>query len=286
MKNYTYLAVFFAFMAISCLEATKNPSNRAGSGDSTQPATPDTNDRRALNELRTSVLTEDLMSHVHRTVGAEQYSYSKLNEKIRDNQKPVDIHTIPKPDVDTDDTVIKYTNTPENCGYGDEIDTISKRLNDCKAKNGDKYQWKGDVSGNSGEGTWTLLQVNGAARFWIDANTGLIWSSIISATTWNNASGSGVTDAEKRCSESSFSIFKFTEGEISWRLPNRNEFLQAHLNGSRHVISHSDKKYWTATATKETEKAWAIDFSTSVLEKADRSINDVYSVICIGEVLK
>lgn len=280
MRNNIYLGLVSLLLMTSCFTATKNDSANPNA-----PTVPRVNPGEAGDDdLLSSKAREVLFSQAYREVGSQQYTLNKLNELLAKNEKPAKIHFIPDPSTDIYDSVTSYNKAPINCGYGDDIESINERINDCKAKNGENYQWLGSVNGNSGEGTWTLVYVSGVTRVWLDENTGLVWSPPISETNWNNASGSSVADTDYRCSTTKLPMF--TSQEITWRLPTRNELLQADLNGSRSVISHLNAKYWSASASVQTDKAWAIEFNTGSLELADKSDNTNYKTICIGEVLK
>lgn len=83
------------------------------------------------------------------------------------------------------------------CGVDASLDTLDKKISDCGAKFGSLSSWDGVVSGNAGQGRWTLVtrklnaSTNTMVEVWRDERTMMLWSSLISeGTNWCKASGS------------------------------------------------------------------------------------------------
>jgi hypothetical protein len=74
---------------------------------------------------------------------------------------------------------------------------------------------------------------------------------------------------------------------VIWRLPNKQEVLQAYLNGSSGVLSLPDSAdsqlFWTVSYAED-DKAWAIDEATGALSKVATSVQ--LNIRCIGVVIE
>jgi len=89
--------------------------------------------------------------------------------------------------------------TWSNTTCGTSQPTIEDRILDCYNVLGAETIWRGDLKGNSGQGTWKLVSRTGATTFapikgrevWRDERTGLLWSSkVATSLNWCKASGS------------------------------------------------------------------------------------------------
>jgi hypothetical protein len=70
---------------------------------------------------------------------------------------------------------------------------------------------------------------------------------------------------------------------IKWRLPTRNDYLQADLNGIRFVLKTANSPFWTATmnsASTNRSEAWTYNQSQRTIEKV--AMTDLRQVRCIG----
>ena len=78
---------------------------------------------------------------------------------------------------------------------------------------------------------------------------------------------------------------KLPLSRVKWRLPNREEFLQADINGARSVLVDSGSNLWTASFDKQfggEYKAWAINHKDGIL--ASTLIDEELDVRCVGVV--
>ena len=288
MGSSKTISIFLLLTLSSCF----NAANNSNSGSMTK--NPDPNDEsrggnNANNNLEVSYLSTDhltnLNSLVYKKPEGTSQTYKSLNESLKEGTINPNILLIPDPEYANDNSITKPQNITQNCGYSspEDFNSIQERIEDCKSKNPSTFQWNGELKGNSGESKWSLVYKAGSSKFWIDSNTGLIWSNPSSKTDWNKASGFSVTDEEYICSSFKFDVFGGSE--VQWRLPNRNEFLQADINGYRHVIDHDEKYFWTATTSNDfsNSEAWEIQISTGILKLSD--MTNLSNVICIGEVL-
>lgn len=190
-----------------------------------------------------------------------------------------------------------------NCGTG-TFAGIKARIADCVAKNTEKASWEGSLYGASGEGNWKLVsRSDDNKEIWIDETTGLLWSYLLSKededtkTTFNwckaSGNGQGNTSSEQvdclttGAGESLCDRQTLDEvgTQAKWRLPTRNDYLQADLNGLRFVLARepSELGLWTATmrstATGRTE-AWVYSSKEGTLS-AGNLTSERY-VRCIG----
>lgn len=289
----TILNIVILGTLVSC-GAAKNPKSRNGNGDpNLKPKTPN-----VTGEL----LQATMRSHIFRNRESEQYTYSSLAKKIETNELPKTHRLIPDMDQDIEANIIKPTKllSPEkSCGNENDAKiNIATRHNNCKEVQVDlnTVTWAGRKNGISGEGDWRLIS-NSAyiedtkqynKQVWQDMTTGLLWSEVIYKISWSEASGIDSFADTRPCLAKSDSpkheLGRIHPSIVSWRLPNRNEFLQADLDGSRFVLPNTlpdseDNLVWTASYAED-NMAWAINVSTGQLVK--KSIDDELAVRCIG----
>ncbi len=248
-----------------------------------------------------------IRSHMHRKNGSPVIPYAEEIVKTLSNELPENLYrNIPL--MDTDDegssknviTRDELGRATEECGTGTEFAGIDARITHCSQKNGDKAIWNGTNLGASGEGIWKLVSRSAAGNeIWFDGRTGMVWSDMIKKDTlvsfnWCKASGNDEDDtpnevincrtlgeAVSLCANNSIAGL---ETQVKWRLPTRNDFLQADLNGSRFVMKkENDSGLWTATiraASSGRNEAWVYDSTEGTL--AGGKMTDLRQVRCIG----
>ena len=263
-----------AFDATSNDDREDNGPQRDG-GPNTPPSTAD----EPANVIK---------SQIFRDKGTQVYTYNEVANSIAGGQAIKTVHPVPRKTVDLEEAVTRAS-TPSECGSGN---TISERITDCRNKNqADAYIWFGRQNGIAGEGDWVLVSHKSNKSVWMDLTTNLLWSPPISETNWDAASGN-TTATEQVCNASVVGpednrFLGIGAGEVSWRLPTRNDFLQADINGARFVLSTDplgdSSIYWTANYIAQTSQAWAIRLSTGELLK--RSATDNLPVRCVGVAL-
>lgn len=268
-----FLSLVTLLFCLSCMEAADNPTPkskaenpRGEEGNSTQPL--------EAGQMR---------AHAFRIKGETQLTYKKMQDNMQLGKED-SYRIVPNPDKDHDKNVTVAKDIgKEKCGIGSELNTIAKRIADCKAKLGvEKTFWEGKVNGISGEGNFTLV-VNNEHEIWYDDSTGMVWSDEIEQDDWTNASGEGMPDLSNEkfvCNQ----IDDITKEEVRWRLPTRADFLQADLNGARYVLPRLGVTYWTATSVDGGNKAWAILQKTGILSESFMS--EKHSIRCVGHILK
>ncbi len=184
------------------------------------------------------------------------------------------------------------------CGTGVDLLTLAQRLRDCANKNAAQAEWKGVINGTSGEGTWKLVaRAASEQEIWLDETTGFMWSHVVSSSSnWCKAASnnegpvseggincSEIQDSEPKCDGKSF--LGIPASQIAWRLPTRNDFLQADLNGARFVLPKVKTQVWTATVSSTNrDNAWSIVPETGLLLAQPRSAT--LGVRCLGRRLK
>ncbi|MBC74745.1 MAG: hypothetical protein CME64_01900 [Halobacteriovoraceae bacterium] len=221
-----------------------------------------------------------IRSQIFRDKGTQVYTYSQVA-----NQAINTVHPIPRKTVDVEESINRPSN-PVECGIGS---TIGQRITDCRNKNNaSAYTWVGRENANAGEGDWVLVAHKDNKSIWMDMTTNLLWSSPIGTATWDEASGN-VAPAQQVCNAQDLApedqrFLGIAASEVSWRLPTRNDYLQADINGARYVLSTAplgdSSIYWTANYIPQTSEAWAIRHSTGELFK--RSETSTLPVRCVG----
>lgn len=248
-----------------------------------------------------------IKSHMHRKNGAPVITYAEEIVKTLGSQLPENLYrTIPL--MDTDDEGSKNNvitrsvlgRPTEACGNGTTLTGIDSRITDCSQKNGDKAIWDGTNFGASGEGIWKLVSRSTSGdEIWFDGRTGMVWSDLLEKDTaksfnWCAASGNDeddtpnettncrtLGDAVSLCAGNAIAGLA---NQVQWRLPTRNDFLQADLNGSRFVLKkENDQGLWSATiraASSGRSEAWVYDSTEGTL--AGGKMTDLRQVRCIG----
>jgi hypothetical protein len=229
---------------------------------------------------------EIIKSQSYRTKGSAQLSYDKQNQNIIDDKED-NYRAVPNPNNDFDSRVnyvggSEFGEITNNCGTEAGFTKLSDRITDCKNKNTGKNAWSGTDNGISGEGNWHLVVKDNGHSVWQDETTGLLWSSQIEKTNWNSASGvnTDTSTDDYSCNQTKY----FSAEEVSWRLPTRNEFLLADINGARFVLPYTEYIYWTASKVGNNAKAWTIYQANGTLLEADT--DEAHYSRCIGFVKK
>lgn len=243
-------------------------------------------------------------SQIHREKGAPVLSYAEEIAKTLNNSLSDVLYRI-RPLMETDDESSAFTvqilGRPKTvCGIAGTLQGVDSRITDCFQKNGSSSLWEGSRYGTSGEGIWKLVSRNADGReIWFDTRTGMLWSDLItveavSSFNWCQAAGNTESDTPTTsvdCNELAEGVSLCAGAvdadittNVKWRLPTRNDFLQADINGARAVLKkESSLGLWTATMRSGVagrNEAW-------IYKTADGTLtNDVLSskhhVRCIG----
>lgn len=287
--NSTMLNIILLGTLVSC-GAAKNSKSREGDNATPPPA----NSQQAASSIE---LQGKLRSQMYRYKGSEQFTYTGEIKNIQKNDLPLSHRTIPNIEYDIDakvEHVKPFENPAVICGNSND-QSIKGRHADCFAKHPlkDFVEWSGKNQGISGEGDWQLISNSKGTEdsnkiVWQDFSTSYLWSDVMDGYSWEEAAGIGATNLENRPCQAKLDSPKHELGRInpdivSWRLPNRNEFLQADLNGSRFVLPNTKGLVWTASYAGD-NKAWAINVATG--ELIQQAISTTLAVRCIGVVLK
>lgn len=172
------------------------------------------------------------------------------------------------------------------CGIKPEL-TLQGKISDCAEKNKERAIWESTRFGAAGEADWKLVARNKfGLEIWIDMRTNMLWADASSGANWCEASG----NMEKDCKDLLVSFDKRicqNIGELSninWRLPTRNDFLQADLDGIRFVLpTNIEAGFWTATmdsASVLRDRAWVYESQQGTLKSV--AIKSQKPVRCIG----
>lgn len=182
------------------------------------------------------------------------------------------------------------------CGNGRSFTGIEGRIADCATKNGEKATWVGSNEASQGEGTWNLVSRDAANNeIWLDKKTGMVWSDVLKTdVNWCKAAGNteapttpATTDCNALSEEESLCYNNDSMdgigNNIAWRLPTRNDYLQADLDGIRFVVKKSAIALWTATINSLSttrSQAWTYTMTQGTLEVAN--LDAAKAVRCIG----
>lgn len=251
--------------------------------------------------------SENVRSHVHREKGSAILSYAEEIRKTLANDIPPKLYRfIPLMEKDDEGssknvTTIDDVGRPSTtCGSGAEFAGIDARITDCFQKNAERALWDGLRYGASGEGVWKLVLKNGPKELWLDGRTGMVWTHLMKSSTgvdnfnWCKASGNTENDTNEiktDCNEigegesvCSGITMEEVKDQIKWRLPTRNDYLQADLNGLRFVLrKESERGLWTATiraASEGRSEAWVYNSKEGTLTSG--TLSTERQVRCIG----
>lgn len=294
--SFIWMPVLFT-MIVGCGEDVSSNRRRGTPGQ-----------ERNTSEVNGNGGLDGTRSQVHRRTAAPVLSYSEEIAQTLNNSLSDVLYRI-VPLMETDDessalTIQELGRPKKVCGIADTLQGVDSRITDCFQKNGNLSLWEGSRYGTSGEGIWKLVSRNADGReIWFDTRTGMAWSDIITidgaaSFNWCQASGniendtpSTTTDCNDIAAGISTCVGK-TDGDIGvnvkWRLPTRNDLLQADLNGARAVLKkESSLGLWTATlksGVSGRNEAW-------IYKSADGTLtNDVlsskYHVRCIGAPIR
>lgn len=241
-------------------------------------------------------------SQIHRERGAPILSITQEIAKTLGNDLSDGLYrTIPlieKDDEGSNNSVTTRTamgRPTVPCGTDTTLSGIDSRITDCFQKNSDKSLWEGFRFGTSGEGTWKLVSLVNNQEVWLDNTTGLVWSDVITTTNWCQAAGndelpqgnttincSELMEQKRICQDLNI---EGLNGRIIWRLPTRNDFLLADLNGARFVLKPetASSGLWTATlkaASVDRSEAWIYNSQDGTLSFGN--LSTTHQVRCVG----
>jgi hypothetical protein len=284
------LALFALVMTlVSCGEDVG--SNRAGR--SPAPGTPTQTTAGATAES----LGSKPMSGMFRTRATIQLTTAEEISRISTSGLPSSYRAIPNmitDDEGSDKNSVTRTSMGRptvECGTSTSLSGINARMADCLLKNPEKSSWIGLNNGSSSEGDWRLvsLAANGKET-WLDERTGLVWSDMIASANWCKASGNNdqmTVDCAVVGENLNFCEAQTTEMNLNirWRLPTRNDFLQADLDGARLVLKPGS--FWTATLDSKSTtraKAWIYTQDQGIL--SSDSLTTLHEVRCVGAPIR
>ena len=135
-------------------------------------------------------------SNASRTLGTTQITQQIEAINYGSTLLPAGYRDVPDITLDDDGfeggSVTYATRPTVTCGSTQT--TISARIAACATANGVNATWSGSVNGNAGQGTWNLVTYAGMnsqypgvnAEVWQDAQTGLLWSSLVAESSFDN----------------------------------------------------------------------------------------------------
>jgi hypothetical protein len=275
-------------LLVSC-GAAENSRDNGNRGNTTRD-TPNAGTEQEFKQLERSM--------IRRAKGVNRLLYSEVKASLKLNNLPVTYQAIPTPEEVSATAVesIPLERRKTDCGVSkDDKLTIDARIKDCRTKivQSSSTTWSAFVNGISGEGNWFLVTYIDTKKVWQDSSTGLLWSDVVGTDTFAQALGRDPKDLEKEivslCSSLDDnrkpSLGNLPTAQVKWRLPNREEFLQADINGARNVLTDSGNNLWTASFDKQfggEYKAWAINHKDGILTST--LISEPLDIRCVGVV--
>ena len=251
----------------------------------------DTGTRRGSPDVIFTGINQDefvTASHLHRTRESLVLTSRDERDSIVAGILPTDYRIIPLISLDDegkDGGNIRSRSTlgrpTIDCGIEANI-SITNRIDNCNTLNPTTATWDGNTHGAAGESVWRLVARQGTSELWLDIRTGHLWSDTIVAAGWCNASGANCqgTNVVPVCTGAT--IMGLTG--INWRLPTRNDYLQADLDGLRFVLKpDGGTGFWTATVdslSANRDSAWVYQQTQGTLEKV--AFTNDRNVRCIG----
>lgn len=293
MKHSSFImSLGLLTVLVSCGDVSSN--NKMGTNNSPE---------RSIPGIGGDNGSEGQRSQIHREKGASVLAYSEeILKTISGDLSASNYRIIPSMEKDNEGSTANVTTATQNgrptvtCGALETFNGVDARITDCFLKNGDKSLWEGYRYGASGEGTWKLVALNETTEIWFDQRSGMVWSEVKTATAnWCIASGNQEDDSDiggVNCNEladkQSLCVDLPTTGigsQIKWRLPTRNDYLQADLNGLRFVLKKetAGTGLWTATlvaGVSGRSDAWIYNSANGTL--SSDKIQNAHSVRCIG----
>ena len=224
-------------------------------------------------------------------------SLEEISNIVNGTLSQTNYRTIPNMAIDDEGSSVNVTLASRpalDCGNTIELGGINNRIAACAKAQASTATWDGIVNGHAGESVWKLVYNNTltAKEVWLDTKTGHVWSDLIDAGNWCQASGNKQTisdvagvDCETEAGLVNLCTNLTVPGlasNVTWRLPTRNDYLQAELDGIRFVLKSSTQAFWTATvqaASAHRNMAWTFQPDGSV---AALSMLENRPVRCIG----
>lgn len=270
----------------------------------TQPPQPQP-DIKSFNEV--------VISQMFREFGTKQISLVNESQMAQSGELPpqYSIDYVPEHTFDeghfSDSLVVKAGKPTDDCGLNPVLDTVDKKIADCLTRNENLATWNGTSNGTSGEGVWKLVQhdQNREIELWRDERTKLVWSFTLGNKNFCEATGfdrvltntlnqpqtincrQNTVNACADVTVNTHEKGKDLAQKLSWRLPTRNDFLQADINGLRFVLpgfrnAENQERYWTSTVVSG-NRAFAWTYGNQYGEmKNTLALRSNVKVICIG----
>jgi hypothetical protein len=246
-----------------------------------------------------------LKSQIHREKGAAVLTTSQEILQILGDSLPAKSYRlIPSMEKDNEGSkqnvsTVSDIGRPNNvCGRGPSFASIEARITDCADKNGSNATWNGERHGAAGEGTWKLVSLEENSEIWMDTQTGLVWSPIQniddkSLFNWCQASGNTENSSALvavDCNDAAGGVSVCVNqdigslgSQVKWRLPTRNDYLQADINGLRFILPREfNSALWTATLSAQSgnTQAWVYHSIEGTLSAAP--LTNPRQVRCVG----
>jgi hypothetical protein len=293
MNRLSLMTPFLGFLLLSCGVNDVGSSRKGGGGLEKETPGIDGSESHLV------------MSHVHRSRNTPVLTSLEEIAQTLTGTLPASYRRIPDITVDDEGTAngnvitVSFIGRPNaTCGLI-AAPGIDGKIKNCNSVLNIRSNWNGSVNGASGEGPWKLVANNQispleSSEIWLDTRTGLVWSDVVAAGNWCQASGNKQTQAQtqvedgidcavERSGESFCANYTMLNSDIKWRLPTRNDFLQADINGLRLVLKKKSSTFWTSTlvsgiATRD--QAWLYNDLKGTLSSDNMRNN--HQIRCVG----
>lgn len=287
MRSFLSYCLIIAF-SVAC-GAAKNSGREGDAGTGSG----DRGTNRDLSSADDKEFQKYSFSQAYRNKENIRLVFVDMVKALQTNTLPLTTYLIPNIEVHIDsevDAPMVIPSLVKDCGNATtSTTTLADRIKSCKdtIPDANSIAWSGKAKGISGEGDWQLVSYSNKMKVWQDFRTGLLWSDIVETADYEIASGVtvGVVDnlKDRVCQTVADTprdaLGNIHESKVHWRLPNRNEYLQADINGARFVLPNTDQETWTSSYAGDSQ-AWAITQKTGVLRKVNMTTK--LKVRCIG----
>ncbi len=302
MKDFHKILIFTICYSIltSCGDASR--------GDKSDPVSVTSPVQDITDQILLDGLSKIIFTNAFRDRGMPQITQSVESISSVDSTSPYYYRDITE--VSNDDegghassVIIKNLRPDTECGTAVEQNSIVKKMEDCKSKNSFS-SWEGEGNGISAESNWHLVvRTSAGSEIWFDAATKLLWSENMGVGNWCKASGnsenlpvggqmvscSTIGSSENWCGDTALKTDEkggIDSSLVSWRLPTRNDFFQADIDGIRFVVSNINKDFWSATIySAARQNAWFYNGVYGTVSTIKRD-NATKNIRCVGRIVE
>lgn len=257
--------------------------------------------------------SDTVMSQIHRNRGSVILTAKEEISNILAGTLGTKYRSVPDISIDDEGTPNKNVVTVDikgrpntTCGNVLLLGSINNRIKNCEDNNNETEKkraiWDGGENGAAGEALWKLVYNNDSTGYelWLDTRTGLVWTDVLAMKgNWCMATGN---DQDPESANSKVDCSSARQGEefckelnvsglgsnIVWRVPTRNDYLQADLDGIRFIFKAQNLPTWTATVDSsktDRDHAWTYNAKFGTLSSVVMTNEDI-NIRCVGAPIR